>query len=287
MPSHRVGNLVVQRILEHQGPVFSPDQLFPDSTREAVEAELHWMAPRWFDTESFLLINCFQSFVLRTDHHTILVDTCIGDDKTGRSRDSWNNASWPYLDNLRAAGVAPEDVDIVLCTHLHVDHVGWNTRLVDGRWVPTFPNATYLASTPEMAAVERKLADRPLPHYADSIKPVLDAGRLRLVDMDHEIDGHARLEPSDGHTPGHVSLRISDGEDQAVIVGDALHHPIQAYYPEWNSHVCEDADKARATRRQILDESLANGTLVMPAHFDPFRVATGPRGYDFIWEPAL
>ncbi len=277
----------MQRILEHEGPVFFPDRLFPDSTRDAIEAELHWMAPRWFDTESFRLINCFQSFVLRTDHHTILIDTCIGNDKTGRNRDSWNNGQWPYLDNLRAAGLAPEDIDIVLCTHLHPDHVGWNTRLVDGRWAPTFPNATYLASKPEMEFVERKLADRPLPHYADSIKPVLDAGQIRLVDMDHEIDGHARLEPSDGHTPGHVSLRIADGEDQAVIVGDAIHHPIQAYYPNWNSHACEDAEKARATRRSILDESLANGTLVMPAHFDPFRVATGPRGYEFIWEAAL
>lgn len=280
MPKHRVGTLAIERIVEFDGPALSIAFL-PDLTRGLIESEFRWMAPTWFDDGFEHMINVFQSFIFRTKHHTILCDTCNGNDRTGRRNPLWNNAHLPYMENFLATGFRPEDVDIVMCTHLHGDHVGWNTHLQDGRWVPTFPNAVHLVSEPEMNSMDDRLAQGPIAYYDDSIKPILDAGMMRIVSPDHEIDGQARLEPSAGHTIGHTSLRVHDSGEEGLIVGDAIHHPIQVHFPEWNSRGCTHPELARASRRRFLEESLVRGTLILPNHFSPFRVKKGPRGYGF------
>jgi glyoxylase-like metal-dependent hydrolase (beta-lactamase superfamily II) len=167
------------------------------------------------------------------------------------------------LDDLHAAGVAPERVDVVVCTHLHVDHVGWNTRLVGGRWVPTFPNATYLF-TGEEWEYWRHEKDACI---ADSVEPVVAAGQARLVDSDHAIDPWLRFEPSPGHTPGHVCLRLSTGAGEAVFAGDLMHRTVQVAEPQWSSRFCYDPKRAAATRRAFVERHADTGTLILPAHF--------------------
>ena len=286
MPRHRVGKLTVERVVEYDGPALSIAFL-PDLTQRFLKSEFPWMAPTWFDAGFDHIVNVFQSFIVKTKHHTILCDTCNGNDRTGRRNPIWNNLNLPYMENFLATGFKPEDIDIVMCTHLHADHVGWNTHLRDGRWVPTFPKAVHIVSEPEMDALENRLTREPLAFYDDSIKPIVDAGKMRLVSADHEIDDQACLELSAGHTIGHTSLRIRDSNEEGLIVGDAIHHPIQVYFPEWNARGDTHPDLARATRRRFLEESLLKGTLIMPNHFPPFRVSKGPRGFEFEIDPSL
>ena len=177
---------------------------------------------------------------MRTPRLAILVDACVGNDKERRVGNGWNmrrDESW--LARLAAAGCAPEDIDIVLCTHLHLDHVGWNTRLVDGRWVPSFPNARYLFARSEYEFWREKSAKDPRKYddgaFADSVLPVVEAGRHALVDGDHEIDAGIRLEPSPGHTPGHVNLRLESRGLRAVLCGDLMHTVLQCVWPDWSS----------------------------------------------------
>jgi len=172
-----------------------------------------------------------------------------------------------FLEDLRAAGVAPEAVDVVICTHLHVDHVGWNTRLADGRWVPTFPRARYLFARREWEHWTSEEEDGTKRILADSVAPVLDAGLAELVEMDHRVSDGIWLEPTPGHTPGHVSVRLhADGAD-AVITGDLMHHPVQVAEPAWQSAFDTDPAQARATRRAFCARYADRPVDVLGTHF--------------------
>lgn len=185
MEPQRIGAFTVSRIMEYQGPIFEPDFLFPEADPAVIDANADWLLPTFIDPESMRLIMSFHSYVVRTPRHTIVVDTCLGNDKHRLQRDIWHMRNGPYLEELAAMGVAPEEVDFVMCTHLHVDHVGWNTRLVDGRWVPTFPNARYVFARAELEHWQQVAAaadpDEPINHgsYQDSVLPVVEAGRWR------------------------------------------------------------------------------------------------------------
>jgi glyoxylase-like metal-dependent hydrolase (beta-lactamase superfamily II) len=279
----QVGDITVSRVVEYDGPLFMPTELLPDAKSAALEAELGWLVPRHFDPASGMLVNCVQSFAFRTRHHAILVDTCVGNGKTGRRKPQWNGGDWPFLDNLKAAGFAPEDIDFVVLTHIHVDHVGWNTRLVDGRWVPTFPNAKYLIVRDELRAFEAKAAAGGYPQaiYDDSLKPVLDAGQAVLVASDHELDDSVRLSPSPGHTPAHVCVAVRSKGAEAVISGDVLHHPLQRLHPDWNSRACDDAGLAHATRRRLLESCCDRDVVVLASHFDPCRIVAKGEAFAF------
>ena len=272
----RVGEIEVARVVESHGPMFAAETFFPDATPEALEAEYDWLLPDLFDPGSNRYVSCIQGFVFRTGARNVLIDTCVGNDKTGRRRDDWNGGRWPYLENLARAGFRPEEIDVVMCTHLHVDHAGWNTRLDNGRWSPTFPNADYLMTADELAALDDRRENAHPQYralYEDSVLPVIESGQSVAVSMEHEIDDCVRLEPSPGHTPGHVSVRIESGGALAVATGDMIHHPIQAVHPDWNSFACEDKHLARDTRRAFLERYCETGAWVLPAHFDPFRIA--------------
>lgn len=260
-----LGRLHISAVVERAGPT-RPTWLLPDAVPEAVERHRGGLAPHFLD-EKGRFLQSIHAFVVRAPGLTMLVDTCVGNDKDRGGRQPFHMMRTSFLDDLGAAGVPPDAVDLVLCTHLHVDHVGWNTRLVDGRWVPTFPRARYLFARREWAhwSAERDADTQRI--LADSVQPVLDAGLARLVETDHRISDEIWLEPTPGHTPGHVSVRLRSGDGEAVITGDLMHHPVQMAEPQWGSHFDSDVEQARKTRRAFC-ECYADGPVtVLGTHF--------------------
>ena len=265
-----IGNIRIDRVVEFAQPLLAASVLLPDSSKERIDFHRHWLQPNLMDPETGDLVIAFHSFVIRSKNCVIVVDTCSGNDRERPQKPRYHHKQWPYLQNLAASRIRPEEVTHVLCTHLHVDHVGWNTQLVDGKWVPTFPNAKYLFSRKEYEFWSGQFATGAFkgdPYYLDCITPIFDAGLSQLVDMDFELDEGVRLIPSPGHTPGHVCVLISSGDQSAIMSGDIMHHPIQCAEPEWNSCFCVEQDLARKTRIDFLSRYADTSTLVMPAHF--------------------
>lgn len=271
MRAREVGSVRIQRILESEEPNFDPLTFFPQTTAEDWRPHAHWLSPHPKNPTLGYLTMTLQSYLVRTRHHNILVDTCVGDHKTRQgpyAPPGWHQQTGGVLlRNLSKAGLAPQDIDIVLCTHLHSDHVGWNTQRVDGRWVPTFPNARYIMSARELAHWEAVHRGSPLVHFEDSVLPVLRAGRATLVANDHALDDEVWLEPTPGHTPDHVSVRLSSQGTGAVITGDMMHSPVQVAEPRWMPRFDHDPELAARTRVAFLERHCEAGTLVCGTHF--------------------
>jgi glyoxylase-like metal-dependent hydrolase (beta-lactamase superfamily II) len=226
-----------------------------------------WLQPHFADENGRLRMS-IHALVIETPDRRIVVDTCLGNDKAGRRIPHWNDRHGPFLADLAAAGYPRESIDTVLCTHLHVDHVGWNTMLVDGRWVPTFPNARYLYGRAEFAhwttIVGREDMETIL---ADSVMPVFDAGMVDLVETDARICEEVTLLPTLGHTPGHVSVRISSRGEEALITGDFMHHPVQIGHPDWTTTADSDPAQAIETRLSMFARLAGAPILVIGTHF--------------------
>ena len=260
--------------------------LIPQAKPEAVK-KIEWLIPH-FANEDGEMSGVIQAFIVKTPDNLIVVDTCVGDDKERIVVNEWNKMQSGFMTRFSEAGFDPDDVDYVLCTHLHVDHVGWNTRWNGDAWVPTFPNAKYLfaekefrfweaaraAPAPDLSKLtnplERGLAafdlDQRMVHI-DSIKPIMDAGLVELVSENHDIDSYTALRPTPGHTPGHVSIELCSDQKRAIITGDCFHHPCQIAHPEWATVVDVDQTKGIETRQQILDELSASGGTILGSHF--------------------
>jgi glyoxylase-like metal-dependent hydrolase (beta-lactamase superfamily II) len=242
-------------------------------------AHAPWMVPVHYDPAEDKLITSNHSWLIRTGQHTILLDSCAGNLKERPWLPRFHQLKVPFLERLRAAGVTPEDVDIVLCTHLHADHVGWNTRLENGRWVPTFTNAKYLFSRVEKEHFDPEVGDRRKSNpgrsqmYDDSVLPVIQSGQSVLLEGSHAIDDRMLVEPAPGHTPGHMILKLRDGAGRGVFCGDVLHHPVQVYEPTWNTRFCEIPEEARASRRRVLEHCAEHNALLFPTHFAAPHVA--------------
>ena len=245
------------------GPFMQPDAIFPNAGPEVSEIiETH--APGSICGTTGCLILPVQGFLLITPTHRILVDSCIGNDKTVPAFPDWHQRSdGRFMASLHAAGLTVDDIDYVLCTHLHTDHVGWNTRLEDGRWVPTFPNARYLMPAEDEAF--HKGSNSPL--YVESVLPVIAAGQGELVQAGHTLGDHVTLVPTPGHTPGHVSVQIRSGVREAIITGDALHSTVQCWHPEWHFKFDSNAEQAVASRRFLLETAAEADCLVLGSHF--------------------
>lgn len=270
MNSWRFGDVRVDRILEVEGPLLPPQQLFPTATVEAIDRHRHWLEPKLLDASSGLLIIAFHSFLIRNRGLTILVDTCGGNDKPRPQKLRYHMRRWPYLENLARVGIAPDDVDYVLCTHLHVDHVGWNTRLVEGRWVPTFPRAKYLFARLEWDYWREHYKTPAFtddPYYIDSLLPVIEAGQAEFVENEYVFNAEVRLEPTPGHTPGHVCVHVCSRGQECVMSGDLMHHAVQCAEPDWSSCFCADPERARGTRRAFLQRYEESPVIILPAHF--------------------
>ncbi len=268
-----VQDLTVHRVEEFVDPNVDPAAFFPDITPEIIARHLHWLAPRFWDASRNTFAFTFQTWVVKTKHHTILIDTCNGNDKHRPYFLTAHNLQTPYLDRLAQAGCTPEQVDFVLCTHMHIDHVGWNTRLENGRWVPTFPNAKYLFSRKEYDQfLPENYIDGKPPMFADvfedSVLPVIAAGQSQLVDGCHEVEPGIRIEPAPGHTPGHFIVRASSREESALFVGDAIHNPIQIAEPHLSTSYCVDRALAAKSRRNILEDCAEHNHLLVPTHFE-------------------
>jgi len=265
MQKWRIGQVTVTKIVELEvtgGSRF----ILPQATYEEI-LPIGWLQPHFADERGRLKMS-IHALVVETPERRIVVDTCLGNDKQGRRIPTWNNLQGPFLADLAAAGYPRESIDTVLCTHLHVDHVGWNTMLVDGKWVPTFPRARYLMGRVEFdhwrSQHER---DDMAAIFADSVKPVHDAGLVDLVETDHRVSDEISLVPTIGHTPGHVSVLIRSQGEQALITGDFMHHPCQIARPHWSSAADSDPDEARETRERMLGELAGRPVLVIGTHF--------------------
>lgn len=260
----RIGGVTITRVVEIEiagGTRF----ILPDATREAC-LDLDWMRPHFMDDDGNLIMSV-HALVVDTGRRRIVVDTCIGNDKE-RSIPAWTHLQTSFLADLEAAGYPRESIDTVLCTHLHVDHVGWNTMLVDGRWVPTFPNARYLLAEDEWRYWDAH-DDDPLNANVldDSVRPVFEAGLVDLVGQTHEICDEVRLEPTPGHTPGHVSVHVRSEGREALITGDCIHHPCQMSRTDWCSSADTDQAQGQRTREALLERYADGDTLIIGTHF--------------------
>lgn len=264
---YAVGDLTIHRVIEQEAPFFPALEFIPGLTPDVLAENRAWMREAKALDDQDVLILCFQSYVVKTPHHTILIDSCIGNDKPRPQRPKWHmKADDTYLRGLNAAGVSVGDIDFVMCTHLHVDHVGWNTRLENGRWVPTFPKARYVFARQEFDYWTAQNAKAEVPPFADSVLPVVEAGRHELVGNDHQIGDHVRILPTPGHTPGHVAFTIGR-KDDAVFSGDLIHSPLQTRYPELSMKFDVDQAAAAKTRRSFLERYCDTDTLCCTAHF--------------------
>lgn len=263
----QVDDMTVHRIVEIEMPFLPVREMFPALTPEQLVENRSWLQPWALNDEDRLLLTV-QSYVVRTPHHTILIDSCVGNDKDRPNYPVWNRKSdSTYMDALAAAGVGIEDIDFVMCTHLHVDHVGWNTKLLDGRWVPTFPKARYVFAKSEYAYWESQNVHTPSAIFADSVLPVMEAGRADLVGNDFALGDHVRLLPTPGHTPGHVAVTLGRGRDAAVVTGDLMHSPLQTRHPELSPYFDVDPVQAAVTRRAFLERYCDTETLCCTIHF--------------------
>jgi glyoxylase-like metal-dependent hydrolase (beta-lactamase superfamily II) len=287
MTTVTIGAARLTRIEELYAADWDAPAFFPDWRPELVQEHLGWMAPNHFEPAKNCLKLSIHSWLIRLDGRSILVDTCIGNHKPRPARPKWHLMETRYLQRLAEAGIRPDEIDLVMCTHLHADHVGWNTRLDNGRWVPTFPNARYLFSKADYdhyLALDRDPA-KPTNHgsFRDSVLPVVEAGLAQMVTGAHAVDEHLSLDPAPGHTPGTVVVKLASRGESALLCGDVLHHAIQVHYPRWNSFVCADAEQARASRRRVLEDCSGSGALLLPTHFGaPFTCRIEAKGGAFL-----
>ncbi len=278
----KIGEVEVWRILEIHAPFRLPEELYPTAGPDVAKIiESH--VPGGLCPETGKLILPVQGFLLKTPSHLILVDSCVGNDKTNPNTPDWHQRNSPRFEAaLTAAGVGFEDVDYVLCTHLHTDHVGWNTRKVDGRWVPTFPNAKYLMPQADKEMHESRNSDI----YLESILPIVEAGQAEWVGSDFTFCEEVHLVPTPGHSPGHVSVRIESGGASALITGDALHSTAQCWHPEWHFTFDADPVKAAVSRSALLASAADLDCLVLGNHFAlPSLGRVRATDTAFAWEP--
>lgn len=274
-----LGDVRITRVVEWHSPIAPAEAVFPSTTPEMWQANQDWLAPHFWDPETRFFKAYMQTWVLRSEGRVILVDTGVGNDKYRPHMGPWSYLKTDFLDRLAAAGVAPEDVDVVVNTHVHADHVGWNTRLVDGEWVPTFPNADYLITRADyeywnpvnghpkrgsLGGTSATLGNQNM--FEDSVRPVHEHGKAVLWENSYRVDRNLTLEPAPGHTPGSAVLSLDSRGDRALFIGDLVHTPLQFVEPDCEACLSEDEPAAARQRRRFLERAADTNALVLPAH---------------------
>jgi glyoxylase-like metal-dependent hydrolase (beta-lactamase superfamily II) len=263
----KAGNATIHRIIEMECGITPAREFLPNLTQEVLDANRAWMHPAALDAEDRLVL-CFQSYVIQTGGKNILVDSCIGNDKDRPLRPLWNKKKDDaFMTGLAAAGLTVNDIDFVLCTHLHVDHIGWNTRLENGRWVPTFPKARYIFSKTELDFWVEAASKGDQPQIVDSVIPIVEAKACDLVTSDHSLNDLVTLIPTPGHTIDHYAVTIGKGGKDAVFTGDLIHTPLQALHTELSFRMDYNAAQGAATRKKFLETYCDTDTLCCFAHF--------------------
>ena len=269
-PDLSIGGVTVHRVVDMDPFALPLNFILPRAERRALDEERALLEGH-VDFASNDILLAVQSHLVRAGGLNILVDTCVGEMKPRPRRAEWDRrAASGYIGRLAAAGCRPEDVDVVLCTHLHVDHVGWNTQLRDGRWVPTFPKARYVMGRADLDHWTAEFARDPSVNhgsFADSVLPVIAAGQAEPVDPGHVVADGASILPLPGHTPGQVGLDVATaGGTRLIVCGDAIHSPVQVLRPEWSSAFCSDPAQAAATRTELLERAVSDDVVLIPAH---------------------
>ncbi|AME28331.1 MULTISPECIES: MBL fold metallo-hydrolase [Burkholderiaceae] len=269
MFGHHFGDTSVTRVVEQHGAGFAPDFLFPDWDPEVLAAHRQLMVPDCFDEAQHKFIASIHTWVVKTRHHTILIDSCGGNHKNRPELPRFHQQNYPFLERLAEAGVSPESVDYVMCTHLHVDHCGWNTQLVDGRWVPTFPNARYIFSKAEYDFWSRTVGESGFNAnvFEDSVLPVIQSQQADIIDGTAAVGDQLRIHPTPGHSIGHISIELVSDGGRGIFSGDIMHQPLQVFQPNWNSRFCDDPAMARVSRQWLLEYALEHGTTIFTSHF--------------------
>jgi glyoxylase-like metal-dependent hydrolase (beta-lactamase superfamily II) len=260
----KAGNATIHRIIEMEVGFTPALEFLPNLTKAVLDENRCWLHPSALDAEDNLVL-CFQSYVVKTGKHNILIDSCVGNDKERTARPLWHKKKDDaFMKGLAAAGLTVNDIDFVLCTHLHVDHIGWNTRLENGRWVPTFPNARYIFSKKELDFWIEESKKTDLPQIVDSVIPIVEAKACDVVTSDHSLTDLITLIPTPGHTIDHYAVTL--GKD-AVFTGDLIHTPLQALHPELSMRVDYDPAQGIASRTRFLETYCDTNTLCCFAHF--------------------
>ena len=267
MQELKIGDVTITSIVERDGPWRRPQDMFPAYDDAIGQRHLAEMDACVYDPASGRMVITYQTFLVRTPHHTILVDTCTGPDKGYPAPMDFDKQPW--LDGFRAAGLGFDDVDYVFCTHLHIDHCGWNTLLRDGRWVPTFPKAKYVFHKREYAAWEAANAagDARGNVFRMNCLPIVEAGQALLVDDDYWLYDLVSLTPTPGHSPCHCCVNIFSKGQRAVVTGDMMHHALQCREPEWSTIFDTDPVQAAQSRRNFLGSVAGTDTILLPIHF--------------------
>ena len=280
MKTLNIGDISINKVLDGVER-FPAVNAFPDIDIEIFNQHKSWMHS-FYDFNSQMLILSMHSYLIQTPSLNILIDTCIGNDKNRVGQgpiyktnegilSHWNNRSSNYLENLEAYELTLEDIDIVMCTHMHADHVGWNTRLVDDRWVPTFPNAKYLFSPLELDTLQKE-SPNPFDQYLrlvydDSVLPIIQSGQAEMIEESTDLGRNINLIKSPGHSPGHYCLEVNSKKGNAMLTGDILHNPIQVTCPSMSTMFCDDPQQSNQTRIKLVDELTDSNTIVLAAHF--------------------
>ncbi|HXW48571.1 MAG TPA: MBL fold metallo-hydrolase [Xanthobacteraceae bacterium] len=280
-------DITIHPVIEQQGAFFDALGFFPALTKDLLDENRAWLQPAFVDANDRLVL-CIQSFVVKTARHKILIDACVGNYKPRPSRPFWNMLNSDRFEKgLAAAGLAVHDIDYVMCTHLHTDHVGWNTRLENGRWVPTFPNATYIMADRELAHWTQREKENPqdVPWITDSVLPIIAAKRAKLVKSDFVFDDQIQFIPTPGHTIDHYSVLVGRPGADVLITGDMIHSPLQGKYPELGMMADYDSAQAGKTRRKVFDRFCEESTIMCATHFptpSTGHVRRWGDGYKFI-----
>jgi glyoxylase-like metal-dependent hydrolase (beta-lactamase superfamily II) len=290
MSAFEIGTLQIDRVEELYGPNMRASDFLSGLPLDAIHRNIDWLSPSCYDQASGLLITTIQRWIVRTRHHIVLIDTCTGNDKERPTIPTLHRLATPWLKRLADKGIRPAQVDFVMCTHLHADHAGWNTHLVDGRWIPTFPNAKYLFARHEFhhwdPSAGAAVGFGQQGVFADSVLPCLEAGLVALVDDGFELDDALSVEAAPGHTAGNTIIRARSQGATGLFIGDCMHTPLQIAYPDVNTIACENPEQARATRRRLLSECAEYRHLLVPAHFPvPFIGRVSRRGDSYRYLP--
>lgn len=283
-----LGDVTIHPVVEQQGSFFDALEFFPKLTPEMLDENRSWLEPTFVDPANGRLVMCVQSFLIKTPHHNILIDSCVGNHKPRPTRPFWHMMNSDRFEgSLKATGLGFEDIDYVMCTHLHVDHVGWNTRLENGRWVPTFPKARYVMADRELAFWTQQEKEQPAgcPWITDSVLPIVAANRAQVVKSDFALNEAVQFLPTPGHTIDHYSVLVGRPGHDALIAGDMIHSPIQGRYPELGMRADYDSALAGATRRRVFDRFCDTSTQMCVTHFpqpSTSRVQRWGDGYRFV-----
>ncbi len=262
--SWQIGDVKITRVVESELPVVHKYSFLQQATPEALK-EMPWLYPHFVTPEGAMMLS-IHALLVDAPGMKLVVDTCIGNDKP-RALLRGQKLQTQFLEHITEAGFSREKVDAVVCTHLHVDHVGWNTMLQDGKWVPTFPNARYLIGRTEYDHWRDAQEGETVEIMNDSVEPIFDAGLAQTVAMDHRVSPEIRLVPTPGHTPGHVSVMIESRGETAIITGDMIHHPCQFGRPDWLSMFDADQGAANARRHTMFNEWADKPWLIIGTHF--------------------